>query len=111
MKKIGIFEEQQPNGVISRSSNRIMCMIALLAALLLIFLVLLITFRQQETAMALLRDKVVKPSELTLVLLNLKPSTEMMIMAGTLLTYAFGFKAYTKVQELKSVGKDTPSAE
>jgi hypothetical protein len=111
MKTIGYFEELQPNGMIARSSTRIMCMISLVAALALMFLTVYWQISTEGTLLVLLHDNVVKPSEVPLMASAMGPGEVMLGFVFTLLTYAFGFKAYTKRTEQKGIDKDTPVKE
>lgn len=109
MKKIGYFEELQPNGMIAKSSTRAMSMLSLVAALALMFVTVYWQMSTQQMLVTLLHDNAVKAADMPLMSSAMGPDEVMLGFVLTLLTYAFGFKAYHKVKEQNLLDKDTPA--
>lgn len=109
MKTIGFFEEQLPNGVVTRSSNRLMCAAALAMAFLLIIVSLIFSFWSWDVLTGMIKDKLITPTDMKVMLMGFGiTDTGLIVM---LLTYAFGFKAYAKKQELTATDAETPVIE
>jgi len=109
MKTIGFFEELQPNGMIAKSSTRIMCILSLVAALLLMAATVAWQFVTEQTMFRLLESKALTAADMTMIAASIGPGEVVLGFIFTLLTYAFGFKAYNKVKEQGKLDSTTPA--
>jgi len=106
MKTIGFFSEQLPNGLITRSSNRLMCVAAFMAGCLLLLILMLFDISAWNQLLDLVKEDIIKPPEMKLMFSGINMIYGAFVF--TLWTYAFGFKAYSKNQELNAGGSGTP---
>ena len=104
--QIGFLEELQANGMIAKSSNRLQCFLALMMAFFLILVTVFFGIYSWSALLAMVKEKIITPTEMKVMLAGVGLVDGGLILI--LLTYAFGFKAYAKGQELKSTDENTP---
>ena len=103
MKKIGVFEELQPNGMIAVSSNRIMSMVSLVAAIALTVLAYYNETATKTMMVSLIEKGAIHPADVALISAVIGPGEWLLAVIFTMLSFAFGFKAYNKTKELKAM--------